>query len=49
MEETSKGPHLKDDATFALLTAISPHKVIIFNEIDNFLRLDAILMENPLG
>jgi hypothetical protein len=40
---------LKDDATFTLLTAISSHKVIMFNEIDHLFRLDAILNGEPMG
>ncbi len=49
MEETNKGLCLKDDATFALLTAISLHTVIMLNEIDNIPRLDAILNGEPIG
>jgi hypothetical protein len=33
LEEISKGPHLKDDPAFALLTAIFPHMVTMFNNI----------------
>jgi hypothetical protein len=49
LEETNKGPHSKDDATFALLIAISPHTVTMFNEIDNLPRLDVILNGEPIG
>jgi hypothetical protein len=34
-EETNKGLHLKDDATFALLTAIFPHTIAMLDELDN--------------
>jgi hypothetical protein len=49
LEETNKRPCLKNDVVFALLTAISPHTIIMFNEIDNFPRLDAILNGKPIG
>jgi hypothetical protein len=35
LEETNKRPCLKNDVTFALLTAISPHTITMFNEINN--------------
>jgi hypothetical protein len=34
---------LKDDVTFALLTVIFPHMVVMFNKINNLPRLEAIL------
>ncbi len=37
LEETNEGSHLKDDATFTLLTVIPPHMVVMFNEIIIFL------------
>jgi hypothetical protein len=49
LEETNKGPHSKDDVTFALLTAISPLVVAMFNEINNLLGLDVILNGEPIG
>jgi hypothetical protein len=48
LEETIEGPRLKNDVVFALLTAISPHIVTMFNEIDNFLGLDVILNGEPI-
>jgi hypothetical protein len=47
LEETSEGPHLKDDVAFALLTAIFLHTIVMFNELDNLPRLDAILNGKP--
>jgi len=35
LKEINKGPHLKDDAIFALLITIFPHMVTMFNKIDN--------------
>jgi len=49
LEETSKRPCSKDDATFALLTTISFHTITVFNEINNFPRLDAMLNGEPIG
>ncbi len=49
LEETSKGPCLKDDVAFALLTIISCHTIVMLNEIDNLPRLDAILNGEPIG
>jgi len=49
LEDTSKGPCLKDDVVFALLIAIFPCMVTMFNEIDNLLGLDAILNGKPIG
>jgi hypothetical protein len=48
-EETNKGPHSKDDATFALLTTMSLHTVTMFNKINNLPRLDVILSGEPIG
>jgi hypothetical protein len=47
LEEISEGPHFKDDATFALLTTIFLHTVIMLNKIKNLLGLDAILIRDP--
>jgi hypothetical protein len=44
LEDIGEGPHLKDDATFVLLTMVT-----MFNEVDNLLGLDAILNGNPIG
>jgi len=49
LEEISERLHLKDDGAFALLIAISPHIVMMLNEIDILLRLDAILNGKPIG
>ncbi len=49
LEETSKGSRLKDDVAFALLIVISLHMVVMFNEINNLLKLDAILNGEPIG
>ncbi len=49
LEETKKRPHSKDDVTFAILIAISPHTVTMFNEIDNLPGLDVILNGEPIG
>jgi hypothetical protein len=49
LEEISERPHLKDDVAFTLLIAISPHTVMMLNDIDNLLRLDAILNGKPIG
>ncbi len=43
LEQIRKSPCLKDDATLALLIAISPHMVVMFNKINNLLKLDVIL------
>jgi hypothetical protein len=48
LEETNES-HLKDDATFTLLTIIFPHMVTMFNELDNLLGLDTILNGKPIG
>jgi hypothetical protein len=40
---------LKDDATFALLTAIFLHTIIMLSEINNLLGLDAIVNGEPIG
>jgi len=34
-KETNKGLHLKDDATFALLTTILLHKITMLDDLDN--------------
>jgi hypothetical protein len=39
LEETNEGPHLKDDPTFALLTAIFPHMVTMLNKINKSSRV----------
>jgi hypothetical protein len=39
----------ENDATFALLIAISPHTVTMLNEIDNIHGFDAILNGEPIG
>ncbi len=49
LEDTNEGPCLKDDVAFALLTTISPHIVVMFNKIDNLVRLDVILNGEPIG
>jgi len=49
LEDTRKGPCLKDDVAFALLIAISPYTITMFNQIDNLLGLDAILNGKPIG
>jgi hypothetical protein len=49
LEEISERLHLKDDGAFALLIAISPHIVMMLNDIDILLRLDAILNGKPIG
>jgi hypothetical protein len=49
LEEINEGSCLKDDVVFALLTAISPHMVIMLNKINNVPRLDAILNGKPIG
>ncbi len=40
---------LKDDVAFALLITLSPHKVTMFNELDNFHGLDTILNLKLVG
>ncbi len=47
MEKTIERSHLKDDATFALLTIVFPHTIAMLNKLDNLPRLDAIWMGNP--
>jgi hypothetical protein len=49
LEEINERPCLKDDVTFALLIAIFPHIVTMFNELVNFLGLDVILNGKPIG
>jgi len=49
LEEISEGSHLKDDDVFALLIVIFPHTFTMFNELDNFPWLDAILNGKPIG
>ncbi len=49
MEETKKRSHLKNDVAFALLIAISPHTIAMFNKIDNLPGLGAILNGEPIG
>jgi hypothetical protein len=49
LKEISKGPCLKYDVAFALLTLISPHTIAMLNEIDNFLGLDIILNGELIG
>ncbi len=49
MEDTSQWPHLKYDLAFALLTAMSPHKIAMFYELNIFFRLDTILNGKPFG
>jgi hypothetical protein len=44
LEEIGEGPSLKDDATFVLLTMVT-----MFNELDKFFGLDAILNGNLVG
>jgi hypothetical protein len=36
-------PWLRDDTTFAILIEISPHMVVMVNEINNLIGLNAIL------
>ncbi len=48
LEETNEGSHFKDDVIFVLLIVISPHTIIMLNEIDNLLGLDAILNGKPI-
>jgi hypothetical protein len=43
LKVTTKRLCLKDDVAFALLITLSPHKVTMFNELDNFHGLDTIL------
>ncbi len=49
LEKTSERTHLKDDVAFALLIAITPHTITMFNEINNPPKLDAILNGKPIG
>jgi len=49
LEVTNERLHLKDGATFALLISISPHTIIMLNEINNFFGLNAILNGEPIG
>jgi Cdc6-like AAA superfamily ATPase len=50
LEETNEWPHLNlDDVTFTLLIAISPHIVVMLDELDNLLRFDTILNGKPIG
>jgi hypothetical protein len=49
LEETKKRSHLKNDVAFALLIAISPHTIAMFNKIDNLPGLGAILNGEPIG
>jgi hypothetical protein len=49
LEEIGEGSCLKDDATFVLLTMVSPHTVTMFNELENLFGLDAILNRKPIG
>jgi hypothetical protein len=49
INETNDGKCLKNDASFALLTKVSPHMVIMFDEINNLVRLNAILQGTPIG
>jgi hypothetical protein len=48
-EETSERSRLKNDVALTLLTSISLHMVVMFNEINNFLGLDVILNGEPIG
>jgi hypothetical protein len=48
LEQTNKRPCLKNDVTFALLIAIFPHTVTMFNDINNFLGLDIIFNGEPI-
>jgi len=38
INETNDGQCLKNDTSFALLAKVSPHMVIMFNEINNLAR-----------
>jgi len=38
INETNNGQCLKNDTSFALLAKVSPHMVIMFNEINNLAR-----------
>jgi len=50
LEETNEWPHLNlDDVTFTLLIVISPHIVVMLDELDNLLRFDTILNGKPIG
>jgi hypothetical protein len=49
LEEISERPSLKDDDVFALLTTISPHTVMMLNDIDILFRLDVILNGKSIG
>jgi len=49
LEETNKGPCLKNDVAFALLIAIFLHIITMLNEINNLLGLDTILNGEPIG
>jgi hypothetical protein len=49
LEEISERSHLKNDVALTLVTSISLHMVVMFNEINNFLGLDAILNGEPIG
>jgi hypothetical protein len=49
LEETSERSRLKNDVVLTLLTSISLHMVVMFNEINNFPGLDVILNGEPIG
>jgi len=49
LEETSETLHLKYEVAFALLIVVFPRMLIMFNELDNLLRLDTILNGKPIG
>jgi hypothetical protein len=49
INETNNKQCLKNDASFALLAKASPRMVIMFDEINNLVRLNAILQGTPIG
>jgi len=49
LEKTNERTHLKDDVAFALLIAITPHMITMFNEINYPPKLDTILNGKPIG
>jgi hypothetical protein len=49
INETNDGQCLKNDTSFAFLVKVCPHMVIMFDEINNLVRLNVILQGTPIG
>jgi hypothetical protein len=49
INETNDGQCLKNDASFALLVKVSSHMVIMFDEINNLVRLNVTLQGTAIG